>query len=247
MNIACVIAYDGSRFNGFISGNPSLPSVKECFEKTLKRIGINSNIIASGRTDKHVHATYQVINFHTNLKMPLEKMKKLLNDRLYPHIMIRHVMVENDDFHARFSAKMRFYKYIFSDENISPFLSSYISRLPFGDVDKLRFGLGLFLGRHDFSMFAKYDSQQTSYIREIYKASLFHAKVHGIDCLVAHIGANGFLRAQIRIMLKACVDFSKDKISQKDLQRQIDNDISLKYPIRELAPPHGLYLSRVVY
>ena len=258
MNVVCIIAYDGSRFCGFINGNEdktdpiseSMPSVKGYFQAALRRIGIESEIIASGRTDRYVHATGQVINFHTSLnlsQMPLQKMRNLLNAKLYPHVFIRRIYIGSEDFHSRFHARMRFYRYIFRDGDISPFFASYISKLSYGSICKMREALGLFLGSHDFCMFKKSGSDTKDSQRHIYKASLFSAKIHGLDCLVAHIGANGFLRSQIRIMMKACAEFSKDSISKLDLQRQIDNDSSLSSPIRELAPPYGLYLSRVVY
>ena len=90
-NIVCIIAYDGSKFCGFShqKHTKGVLSVANFFELTLQKIGIKAKIIGSGRTDKDVHATNQVINFHATLYMPLEKMQKLLNDRLYPFVFIK--------------------------------------------------------------------------------------------------------------------------------------------------------------
>ncbi len=256
MNIACIIAYDGSKFCGFnkqknevIDSDSKKMSVAGFFENRLQKIGIKTNIIGSGRTDKGVHATYQVINFHATLHMPLEKMKKLLNDRLYPFVLIKKIFIVNDSFHARFSANMRFYKYIFTQDEVMPFYNFYIAKVNHGSLESMQIAIKEFMGTHDFSLFKKNGSETKNFIRTITKANIFPAKIHNIGCFVAHIGANGFLRSQVRIMLKACFEFSLDKISLQDLKNQINNKITLhdNACIRELVPACGLYLSRVIY
>ena len=252
-NIVCIIAYDGSKFCGFSCNRggvvQGLCSVADFFESVLKKIGINTHIIGSGRTDKGVHATHQVINFHTKLYMPLLKMQKLLNDRLYPFVLLRKIFIADSNFHSRFSAKMRFYRYIFTQNEILPFYTAYIAKVQHGNIESIQTALNEFIGTHDFSLFKKNGSETKNYIRTITKAHIFPAKIHNIDCLVIHIGANGFLRSQVRIMLKACFEFSLGKITLQDIKRQIQNDASLtqKECVRTLAPACGLYLNRVLY
>lgn len=253
VNIVCVIAYDGSKFCGFShqksSSTQGLCSVADFFESVLQKIGINTHIIGSGRTDKGVHATYQVINFHAKLYMPLQKMQKLLNDRLYPFVFVRKIFIADSSFHARFSAKMRFYRYIFTQNEILPFYTAYIAKVQHGDMALLQTALNEFIGTHDFSLFKKNGSETKNYIRTIIKARIFSYTLHNIPCLVAHIGANGFLRSQVRIILQACFDFSLGKITLDNMKRQINNDASLIQTacVRTLAPACGLYLSRVLY
>lgn len=252
-NIACIIAYDGSKFCGFShqksSQTKGLCSVADFFESVLQKIGINTHIIGSGRTDKGVHATYQVINFHAKLYMPLQKMQTLLNDRLYPFVFVRKIFLVDSNFHARFSATMRFYRYIFTQNEILPFYTAYIAKVQHGNISLLQTALNEFIGTHDFSLFKKNGSETKNYIRTITKARIFPIKIHNIDCLVVHIGANGFLRSQVRMMLKACFEFSLGKITLQNMKRQIQNDTSLtqKICVRTLAPACGLYLSRVLY
>lgn len=251
-NIVCIIAYDGSKFCGFSHQKhvkPALLSVANFFELNLQKIGIKTHIIGSGRTDKNVHATNQVINFHTKLYMPLEKMKKLLNDKLYPFVFIRKIFIADSSFHARFSAKFRFYRYIFTQDEILPFYNAYIARVKYGDITLIQSALNEFIGTHDFSLFKKNGSQTKDYIRTIVKAHVFPVKIHNIACFVVHIGANGFLRSQVRIMLKACFEFSLDRITFQNLVRQIQNDTTLEKSlcVRELAPASGLYLHRILY
>lgn len=250
-NIVCIIAYDGSKFCGFSHQNHTngLLSVADFFELTLQKIGIKTHIIGSGRTDKNVHATNQVINFHAHLFMSLEKMQKLLNDRLYPFILIKQIFIADFSFHARFSAKVRFYRYIFTQEEILPFYNTYIAKVKHGDITLLQTALCEFIGTHDFTLFKKNGSETKDSIRTILKTHIFPAKIHNIPCFVVHIGANGFLRSQVRIMLKACFEFSLGRITLQNLRRQIQNDVTLETNlcVRELAPACGLYLHRILY
>lgn len=250
-NIVCIIAYDGSKFCGFShqKHTKGVLSVANFFELTLQKIGIKAKIIGSGRTDKDVHATNQVINFHAKLYMPLDKMKKLLNDRLYPFVLIKRIFIADSNFHARFSAKLRIYRYVFTQAELLPFYNNYIAKVRHGDISLLQTALNEFIGTHDFSLFKKNGSETKNYIRTIVKAHIFPAKIHNISCFVAHIGANGFLRSQVRIMLKACFEFSLGRITLQNLVRQIQNDITLEKSlcVRELAPACGLYLHRIIY
>lgn len=270
-NVMCVICYDGSKFCGFATQKrkkKSLESlsiesiteskldfklsVQDFLESTLKRIGIDSKIIAAGRTDKGVHATFQVINFYTKQntsQMPLEKIKKLLNDRLSPHIVIRKIYEVSLNFHARFSAKSRTYCYIFvkKDSKLLPFFSPYISRINFGSLDSIQRGLDLFIGTHDFSLFKKSGSESKNDIREIFSAKIFDKKLYNTNFFMIKIKANGFLRAQVRLMLNACFAYSLGHVCLKFLKAQIDNEISLNESLRELVPPFGLYLWKVEY
>ncbi|MWV62340.1 tRNA pseudouridine(38-40) synthase TruA [Helicobacter saguini] len=280
-NIMCVIAYDGSQFCGFATQDSknhnldskklqniesNLPSIQDFITNTLKKIGINTHIIAAGRTDKDVHATFQVINFYAyynpkkkakNLqisqlkphKMPLEKMQKLLNEKLYPHIKIRKIYEVPPTFHARFCAKSRTYTYIFTKENLLPFYTNYIAKVKFGEIKKIKEALNAFVGVHDFSLFKKNGSETKDNIREIFSAKILTKKVYNLPCHIIQIRANGFLRSQVRMMLFAAFAYSLGKISLQNLQKQIDNkmDVNDRICVRELAPACGLYLSKVEY
>ncbi|RDU73450.1 tRNA pseudouridine(38-40) synthase TruA [Helicobacter aurati] len=252
-NIACIIAYDGSKFYGFArqktQDSQVYPTVTGFFENALKCIGIFTHIIGSGRTDKGVHATYQVINFHAILYMSLSKMQKLLNDRLYPFVRIRKIYEVCLDFHASLHAKARYYKYIFTREEILPFYTHYIAKVQYGNVELLQQALKQFRGEHDFSLFKKNGSETRHFTREILKANLFPAKIHNIHCLVAHIGANGFLRSQVRLMMQAAIYVSLQKTSLDDIREQINNVLDLEDSrcVRSLVPACGLYLTKVIY
>ena len=250
-NLACVIAYDGSKFYGSAkqAGFDSYPTVVGLFENTLKTIGINTQVISSSRTDKGVHATYQVLNFYARLYMPLERIQKLLNEKLFPYIRVKKIYEVAKDFHARFHAKARYYKYIFTRAALEPFYTHYIASLSYGCESILKQALKEFEGEHDFSFFKKEGGSATNPIRRILKASLFKAKLASQPCLVAHIGAPGFLRSQVRLMISASIEASFNRISLEAIRSQLRGHSALEPSprLRKPAPACGLYLTRVIY
>ena len=126
MYVKIIFAYDGSQYNGSQS-QPEKNTVQDKFEEVLKVIGINNKLKLSGRTDKNVHATGQV----ASLQLPtfwndLSRLKETLSKHLPNSIQIRYIKEVHEDFHARFSAKKRIYRYVISSKNISAFNTNYL-------------------------------------------------------------------------------------------------------------------------
>ena len=122
--IAMRLAYNGGAFFGFQSQSDVL-TISNALESALRSVGIYAKITGSGRTDRGVHASAQVIS----LKIPpfwndLEHLKHELNTKLSPNITIKRIWHVNENFNARFSAKRRGYCYILSS-HISPFLTPF--------------------------------------------------------------------------------------------------------------------------
>lgn len=239
---AAKIAYDGSKFSGFAK-TKNLNGVLNHLESAFCKVGIDSSIIGAGRTDKGVHALGQVIRFenpHLLKHYSLANLTNLLNKKLYPHIQIRHLWQSNADFHPRFSAISRCYRYIFSPNLLSPFLSNYVSVESIGDKTRFTNALKCFKGTHNFYAFKKNGSFTKSDIRQIfsiayYQSSGFH---------IVWIKGSGFLRAQVRLMIGASLACSRGELSLKNLQEQLHNQkLHYSYPIS----PNGLYLSAVGY
>jgi tRNA pseudouridine38-40 synthase len=115
MNIFMRIKYDGSCFKGFQRQHPALKlkTVQSDIERELSRIFCERiKINGSGRTDAGVHAIGQVVNFKTkNLKIPLEKIKLLLNRAFMGEIVVSDILKVPDDFHSRYSARGKVYLY----------------------------------------------------------------------------------------------------------------------------------------
>ncbi len=113
MRVKGVIEYDGSKFYGFQKQKNIKNTITQKIEDTLKKLNINSEIRGSGRTDRGVHASNQVIDFEVPLFW--EDLKKLQNslNRGLKYIRFKKIIKVDENFHSRFSAKKRVYRYIF--------------------------------------------------------------------------------------------------------------------------------------
>jgi len=240
INVKAVVAYDGRFFSGFQKQKSTKETVTTQIENALKSLNINSKIIGSGRTDAGVHATGQVINFYLpDYWSDLKKLKEALNRKL-DHIFIKIISKVDKDFHSRFSAKRRIYRYIFKDKKPSIFEENYISYYSLFDEDILKEALKLFEGVHDFKFFYKTGSPIHTTIREIYKTRYIKRG----DYHFIYFEANGFLRAQVRMMIEAIMLTSQGEISLIELKEQIE---SKQRHTTRLSSANGLYLARILY
>jgi tRNA pseudouridine38-40 synthase len=121
MRVKITLSYDGSRFEGFQKQNHTSNTVANKLYEVLESMGIEEKIVASGRTDKGVHATNQIchIDLPTYWK-DLKYLQKHINSKI-SNIYIKKIEKTTDDFHARFSAKRRVYRYIISTKKEKPF------------------------------------------------------------------------------------------------------------------------------
>jgi len=240
MRVKAIINYDGGKFQGFQKQKRTKNTITTKIETSLKSLGINDQIRGSGRTDAGVHATGQVIDF----KLPpywdnLTKLKKALNQKLN-HISFKHLSWVEDDFHSRFSAKKRCYRYLFKTTTPSIFEQAYVSNYPPFNEEVLKKTLKLFEGEHDFSNFIKTGSITHTNVRHIYKA--YYRKYH--NYYIIYFQANGFLRSQVRMMVEASMQVALEKWSEDSLKKQLNLE---EKTLSKLAAPEGLYLARITY
>lgn len=230
------ISYNGSAFFGFQNQN-DVKSVANTLECAFKSVGIFGKIIASGRTDKGVHSSAQVIS----LEIPyfwsdLKDLKTRLNVKLAPNIYIKRIWKVERNFHARFSAKRRGYCYVFS-KYYSPFLMPFSLHYNFKNPSLIQQALKLFVGTRDFSAFKKQGGNEKSNIRTIFKAELKEFK----GFWIVSFWGNGFLRSQVRLMVGFLLEIDKGNLELRDLEAQLKGAMLYKIPIA----PNGLFLSRV--
>jgi len=236
MRCAVTLAYNGTSYLGSQTQKESKNTIFGTFERALLEIGIESRVVASGRTDKGVHATGQVC--HIDLPKfwsDLKKLKRVLNRALPKSIEIKKIVSIGADFHARYSARRRVYRYIIKNAKSNPFESDFITFLDEIDFKKVQERIKLFRGEHDFKSFMKSGSDTKSSIRVIYKA--FAYKYRGY--IILNFEANGFLRSQIRLMVAALVTLDTTEI-QEQLKSQKNFNI-------KPAPANGLYLAKIKY
>ena len=241
MRVKAVIAYDGSAFYGFQRQTSTPLTVTGVIEKALRTIQIETTVVGSGRTDRGVHATGQVIHFDLpDYWQDLAKLKHILNRKLSA-VSIRSLTAADNTFHARFDAKKRLYRYLFKTDPLNVFERNYLGYYPSTfDVQKLREALILFEGEHDFRYFHKTGSQPHTTVRTIFRAHHYrHRNVH-----VIIFEANGFLRSQVRMMVEGSMQYALGKLSKEALSKQIDGK---HQSLTHLSPAEGLYLAKISY
>ncbi|CAA6806494.1 MAG: tRNA pseudouridine synthase A (EC [uncultured Sulfurovum sp.] len=240
MRIKATIIYDGGKFKGFQKQTSTNNTITTSLEKALKSLGISDNIRGSGRTDAGVHATGQVIDFEVpSYWTDLNKLQLSLNRKL-EYISIKRLQWIEDDFHSRFSAKKRLYRYVFKTSTPSIFEKPYVSYYPTFDEQALQKALKVFEGKHDFSNFIKTGSVTHTNVREVYKARYKKLKNYHI----IYFEANGFLRSQVRMMVEASMQVALNQWSSNALNKQLNLE---EKTLTKLAPAEGLYLAKIIY
>ena len=236
MRCALCIAYNGTHFLGSQSQTETPNTILGNLEKALLALGIESKVVASGRTDKGVHATGQVC--HIDLPLfwtDLKKLQQALNKMLPKSIVLKSIKNVKNDFHARYGAKRRIYRYIIKEENSNPFEENFITFIQDFNFKEIEKNIKLFVGTHNFKQFMKTGSDVNSTSRIIYKAFAYKYK----DYIILNFEANGFLRSQIRLMVGALLQLNSQEITE---QLQCKNTYKIKP-----APSNGLYLAKVKY
>ena len=165
MNLKFTLAYDGSLFQGS-QKQPNGMTVEDKLLKAFKKINIETNIVLSGRTDKEVHATGQVFNCVVpDFWQDFFKLKDILNKNLPSSIKILRIQKVN--FHSRFHAKKRVYRYLITTKPTTPFNNKFITHIKNVDEELLQKAIKEFIGVYDFKYFHKTGSDKELTKREI--------------------------------------------------------------------------------
>ena len=232
VKLKLVYSYDGSKFSGSQS-QPHGRGVEDALRAALGRVGIFAPLISSSRTDKGVHALRQVSCVECTVHWELPRLKELINRHCAPYIFVRHISPVPRDFHPRYDAVARCYRYVLNHGRPSPFLSDFCVFYPRVDLAALNAALANFIGEHDFSEFMKSGSDIKSPVRELYVARAYSFR----NLTLINFKANGFLRAQVRLMVA-------NALKSVQSGRKISFSRALS---RIPFPPNGLYLSGVSY
>ncbi|WP_122863042.1 tRNA pseudouridine synthase A [Campylobacter showae] len=197
MRLKLVFSYDGSKFQGSQT-QPHENGVEDALGAALAHVGIFSKIISSSRTDKGVHANNQVacVECGEHFK-DFARLKALINRHAHPAVHVKFISRVQDCFHPRYDATARAYRYVINHGEFSPFLAPYETFLPRFDPNLANELLALFVGEYDFSAFMKLGSDVKSPVRRVTKAFCY---ARGKRSVIV-FKANGFLRAQVRLMV----------------------------------------------
>ena len=241
------IAYDGHLFHGFQS-QPHQRTVQGTVEAALKKMTKGKNIIVegSGRTDAGVHALGQVIHFdYPDKKIPPERMICALNSMMPLDIVFKECEIVNSDFHVRYSAKGKWYRYYVSlDRFVDPFKRFYTGHYPYPvDIDKMKVAARDLLGTHDFTSFAASGGQIKNKVRTMYYVNV--AKNEQSNEIVFDFICSGFLYNMVRILVATLLEIGRGKRPVDDIPRVIMTKD--REQVRETAQASGLFLYHVFY
>ncbi len=245
-NIKLTVAYDGTNYHGFQEQRGTgLSTVQEELEACLERLtGRRTQIIGAGRTDSGVHARGQVVNFDAaGWPIPVQRIPLALNGILPGDITVTETAEVSRDFHARFSARAKTYRYsIWNDRIPSPFHRLYSTFVPVPlDDGAMAAAAALLTGCHDFKCFQATGSTVRDTVREIYSAEV------GREGPMLHFvfRGSGFLYNMVRIMAGTLVQVGMGKAEPEMVSKALESGVRVM--AGPTLPPQGLCLESVEY
>jgi tRNA pseudouridine38-40 synthase len=247
-NIRLVMQYDGTAYSGWQLQSRERTVQGELVEALFKLTGQRPPVIGAGRTDAGVHALGQVANVPIDHPLTAEKYRDALNYYLPEDIRIIASEEAAEDFHARFSARWRRYRYLASRETSALWRKRRWEGIPDIDFDRLRTAASLFRGDHDFSAFCVVASRQ-----ERNRCFIEHSQWRRVGpLLVYEIRGNRFLHSMVRSLVGAMINvatISPDAHPHNLTLSRLADMLATPAEQRNVftAPAHGLYLVSVGY
>ena len=244
MRYAACVEYDGSNFSGWQAQKHDVRTVQEAVEAALSKVANHQTpIITAGRTDRSVHATHQIIHFDSDSERSDFAWCRGTNRFLDHDVRLKWVVPINDDFHARFAALSRSYRFVIHNAPIkSAIYRNYATHEHEALNPKLMADAStVLLGEHDFSSFRAAGCQAHSPIRTMHSLSL---NTSG-EWIWIDLKANAFLQHMVRNIAGCLIDVGSGKRSVQWLKEVLQAKDRTQAGIT--APPHGLYLTGVEY
>lgn len=243
MRFLIKFAYDGTAYNGFQT-QPNLDTIQERMENALKIInnGKKTNLVATGRTDKGVHALCQYAHADIDVDINEYKLKRAMNSNLPNDIHVIETKIVPEDFHARYNVKSKEYKYYINLGEYNPLERNYVFQYNYIlNKEAMEEAIKVFLGTHDFRAFVTESKEKENCVRTI---SFVNVEQEDNKLIITFRG-DGFLRYQVRNMVGLLIRVGENKISTKDVEKiLLSKD---RTTTGKTAPAEGLYLTDVTY
>ncbi len=243
MNTKVVLEYDGTNFAGW-QQQARGRTVEAELKRALKAItGREVTVYAAGRTDAGAHAEGQVVSFHTDGRIAPHRLTAALNARLPEDVAALSAETVPDDFHARYSARRRRYRYRYLDRPARPALERgrcWHVKGPL-DVDAMARAAAALVGRHDWTSFCSASEPERDRVRAMHSARVTRQG----DFVELELVAEGFLRGLVRSIAGALVEVGRQRRPPEwvgDVLRARD-----RRQAPRTAPAGGLTLMEVVY
>lgn len=241
MKYLITISYDGSKYDG-LQKLKNGKTVQGELESILSRCNESPvKVISSGRTDKGVHALNQVCTFNLNKEIDPYKLKGYINRSTSPALFVNSCEIINDEqFHARFSVKSKTYKYVINTGSYNPIENNY--KYNFNkplDTEKMSAISKLLIGTHNYHAFIV--GKHNTYESTIYSIDITKDKTD----VIIRIKGSAFYTYMVRNIVKVLILASNNIISEDDINCMLKT--GKKIVEYSPAPPGGLYLETVEY
>jgi len=240
-----LVAYDGPSFSGWQS-QPGKGTVQDALEEAARAVcGTRVCFHGAGRTDAGVHAFGQVCHadFPSSERMDAGAWRRALNAHLPPTLRVLDAVEAAPDFHARFSATGKIYRYrIFNGEVLPPWEFGRAWHLPgkFHD-DSARAAAAVMTGPHDFAAFSANRGSPVNDTRRTLARVEVSRDAHVISL---EFEGGGFLYKMARMLTAAIAHCARGRCGPEEIAARLESGIP-KWT--HVAPPHGLALVRVLY
>ena len=244
MRLALGVEYLGTGFCGWQNQKHGVRTVQACVEKALSEVaGHEVSVICAGRTDTGVHATGQVIHFDCRAERPERAWLLGTTTGLPDDIGVRWVRAVSDDFHARFSALSRRYRYVIANRESRPGLLNKRATWVFKPLDEARMHQAAqhLLGENDFSSFRGSDCQSRTPMRNVHFIEVSRQN----EFVFIDIQANAFLHHMVRNIAGVLIDIGKGRRPVDWSREVLEQRDRRKGGVT--APADGLYLVDVAY
>lgn len=245
--VALEVSYLGEKYHGWQGQNGNqkhLPTVQGVLEEALKKaLNEEISVTASGRTDQGVSALCQVAHMDTCTSIPPEKIKYVANIHLPEDIRILRSYAVPEEFHARFSAKQKTYRYsIYVSSTTIPYYESFATRVHEKvNVENMKKASSHLLGEHDFTSFCASSTETENKVRTIYSIDMKQRE----QVIEFTICGNGFLYNMVRIIVGTLLDVGKGKKASEDILAILQAKDRTK--AGKTMPAKGLVLLNVQY
>lgn len=243
MRIALGVEYDGHEFYGW-QAQANLATVQGHLESALSKIADEPiSVVCAGRTDAGVHALGQVVHFDTNKTRLPRAWVMGTNTYLPATIAVRWAEVVDEQFHARFSALSRAYRYVIYQHSARSAILARRATWHYEtlDVEQMQLASHYLLGEQDFTSFRSSECQSKTPMRNVMAVTVKRWQ----EYVLIDIEANAFLHHMVRNIVGVLVE-----VGTKRAEPTWVNDVLLAKDRRlaaETAPATGLYLMRVTY
>ena len=242
-NIALRLRYDGSAYHGW-QRQAGLPTVQQTVEDAIAKIlGTSVHVTGCGRTDAGVHAERYIANFHTESRIPVERLPFAINTHTPEDIVVREALEVAEDFNAILSCRKKEYTYrIFNSRIKNPF---YVNRAYFYpkhlDEEVMDRAARAFEGTHDFRAVRSVGTETKTTVRTVHYCRVSRSG----DLLELKVCADGFLYNMVRAITGTVLYAAEGKLTPEDIPEILaSGDRSLAGPT---VPPGGLYMTRLWY